>query len=97
VLVSILPFDEDIQAHVPPAHQKENMVSYNPLENFDDTLFHDFISKEVPEEPLDAIDPLCNNVIDNIDDFIHVEGMHGMLIVLVLMGTTSTTSRAPFK
>jgi hypothetical protein len=75
VLVSSLPFDEDIQASVPPAHQEENMISYNPFKNFDDTLFHDFGSEEVLEEPLDATDPLCNDVIENIDDFIHV-GRH---------------------
>ena len=51
------------------------MVSYNPFENFDDTIFHDFGSEQVPEEPLDQTDPLCNNVIENIDDFIHV-GRH---------------------
>jgi hypothetical protein len=46
VLVSALPFDEDIQSFVPPAHQEENMVSYNPFENFDDTLFHDSRKKK---------------------------------------------------
>jgi hypothetical protein len=54
VLISSLPFDEDIQAFVPLAHQEENMVSCNPFEDLDDTLFHDSGSEEVLEEPLDA-------------------------------------------
>jgi hypothetical protein len=57
VLVSTLPFDEDIQASVPLAHQEENMMSHNPLEKLDDALFHDFGSEEVLEEPSDTIDP----------------------------------------
>jgi hypothetical protein len=57
VLISSLPFDEDIQAFVPPAHQEDNMMSCNPFENLDDTLFHDFRREEVLEEPLDATDP----------------------------------------
>jgi hypothetical protein len=56
VLISTLPFDEDIQAFVAPAHQEENMISDNPFEDLDDTLFRDFGSKEVLEEPLDTID-----------------------------------------
>jgi hypothetical protein len=54
VIISSLPFDEDIQAFVPPAHQEENMMSCNPFEYLDDTLFHDFGNEEVLEEPLDA-------------------------------------------
>jgi hypothetical protein len=57
VLISSLPFDEDIQASVPPAHQEENMMSCDPFEDLDDTLFHDFGSEEVLEETLDATDP----------------------------------------
>jgi hypothetical protein len=38
VLISTIPFDEDIQAFVPPAHQEENMISDNPFEDLDDTL-----------------------------------------------------------
>jgi hypothetical protein len=75
VILFSLPFDEDIWASISPAHQEENMISYNPFENFDDTLFHDFGSEEVLEDPLDATNPLCNNVIENIEDFIHV-GRH---------------------
>jgi len=45
VLIYALPFDEDIQASVPPAHQEENMMSCNPLEDLDDTLSHDLESK----------------------------------------------------
>jgi hypothetical protein len=40
--VSSLPLDEDIQTSASPTHQEENMMSYNPFENFDDALFHDF-------------------------------------------------------
>jgi hypothetical protein len=54
VLISSLPLDEDIQASAPPAHQEENMMSCDPFEDLDDTLFHDFGSEEVLEEPLDA-------------------------------------------
>jgi hypothetical protein len=39
-------------------------------------LFHDSENEEVLEAPLDALDPSCYNrgddVIENIDDFIHV-------------------------
>jgi hypothetical protein len=39
-------------------------------------LFYDLESKEVLEEPLDAFNPSCydkgTNIIDNIDEFIHV-------------------------
>jgi hypothetical protein len=56
VFISTLPFDEDIQAFVPPTHQEENMISDNPFEYLDDTLFLDFGSEEVLEEPLDATD-----------------------------------------
>jgi hypothetical protein len=42
VLIPALPFDKDIQTLVPPAHQEENMMSCDPFEKLDDTLFHDF-------------------------------------------------------
>jgi hypothetical protein len=52
------------------------MVSYTPFQVFDVASFHDLESEEVLEEPLDALDPSCYNkgddVIENIDDFIHV-------------------------
>jgi hypothetical protein len=57
VLISALPLDEDIQASAPPAHQEENMMSCDPFEDINDTLFHDFGSEEVLEDPLDATDP----------------------------------------
>jgi hypothetical protein len=56
VLISTLPFDEDIQPFVPPAHQEENMISDNPFEDLHDALFCDFGSEELLEEPLDATD-----------------------------------------
>jgi hypothetical protein len=58
VLVSSLPFDEDIQASFPHAHQEENMMNCDPFEDLDDALFHDFGSKEVLEDPLDTTNPL---------------------------------------
>jgi hypothetical protein len=61
VLISALPFDEDIQASILPAHQEENMMSCNPFEDLDDTLFHDFGTEEVLEEPLDATGPFGEN------------------------------------
>jgi hypothetical protein len=72
VLLSSLPFDEDIHASIPLTHQEENMISYNPFVIFDDIFFHDFGIEEVLEEFLDAIYPFCNNSIKKIDDFIHV-------------------------
>jgi len=54
VLIYALPFVEDIQASVPFAHQEENMMSCNPFQDLYDTLFHDFGSEEVLEEPLDV-------------------------------------------
>jgi len=50
VLIFALPFDKDIQASIPPAHQEENMMSCDPFEYLDNTLFHDFGSEEVLEE-----------------------------------------------
>jgi len=47
VLIFALPFDEDIQTFVPPAHQEENMMSCNYFEYIDDTLCHDFGNGEV--------------------------------------------------
>jgi hypothetical protein len=46
VIISSLPFYEDIQAFVPPTHQEENMMICNPFEDLDDTLFHDFGNEE---------------------------------------------------
>jgi hypothetical protein len=79
VLVSTPPFDEVIQASIPPTHEEENMVSYTPFQDFDDALFYDSESEEVLEEPLDALEPSCYNKIDdvitNIYEFIHI-GRH---------------------
>ena len=51
-----IKFDEEkvLQASVSPAHQEENMMICNPFEYLDDTLFHDFGSEEVLEDPLDS-------------------------------------------
>jgi hypothetical protein len=52
------------------------VVRYTPFQVFDVASFHDSESEEVLEEPLDLLDPSCYNkgddVIENIDDFIHV-------------------------
>jgi hypothetical protein len=49
------------------------------MNRLNDALFYDSESEEVLEEPLDALDPSCYNksddVINNIDEFIHV-GRH---------------------
>jgi hypothetical protein len=53
------------------------MVSYTPFQIFDIASFHDSRNQEVLEEPLDALHPSCYNrgddVIENIDEFIHIE------------------------
>jgi hypothetical protein len=50
-----LPLDEDIQTFVSPTHQEEKIMSYNPFENFDDALIHDFGNKEKRQKELDEV------------------------------------------
>jgi hypothetical protein len=75
-LIPALPFDEVIQAFDAPAQEEVNTVSCFPFQDFDDALFCDLESKEVLEEPLDALIPSCydegNDMVNNIDEFIHV-------------------------
>jgi hypothetical protein len=70
-----LPFDEVIQYIDAPSQQEVNTVSYFPFQDFDDALFYD-LESEVSEEPLDALSPSCydkcSDMVDNIDEFIHV-------------------------
>jgi hypothetical protein len=70
---------EVVQSSFPPAHGKENVVSYTPFQDFYVAPFHYSESEELLEELLDALDPSCYNkgddVIENIDDFVHV-GRH---------------------
>jgi hypothetical protein len=70
------PFDEVIQAFDAPAQEEVSTVSYFPFQDFDDAIFCDLESKEVLEEPLDALIPSCydkgNDMVNNIDEFIHV-------------------------
>jgi hypothetical protein len=77
VMVSAPPFDEVIQASIHPTQEEENVVSHFPFQVFDDALFYDSESEEI-EEPLDALVPSCYNesdeLIENIDEFIHVGG-----------------------
>jgi hypothetical protein len=58
------------------AQEEINTVSYLPFQNFDDSLFYDLESEEVLDEPLDALNPSCydkdSDIVDNIDEFIHV-------------------------
>jgi hypothetical protein len=74
-----LPFDEVIQSFDAPAHEEVNTVSCFPFQDFDDALFCDLESKEVLEDPLDALSPSSydegNDMVNNIDEFIHV-GRH---------------------
>jgi hypothetical protein len=53
VFIPALPLNEDIQASIPPSHQEENMMSCEPFEDLDDTLFHDLGREEALEETLD--------------------------------------------
>jgi hypothetical protein len=57
--------DEDIQAVIPPTHQEENTMSYDPFEDLDDSLFHDPGSEGALEEPSDTVD-------QHIDTFIQI-------------------------
>jgi len=70
------PFDEFIQPSIPSAQEEHDVVSYFPFQVLDYALYHDSRNKEVLEEPLDSLDPSCYNkcddVIENIDEFIHV-------------------------
>jgi hypothetical protein len=76
VLMSTPLFDEVIQGSMPPTHEEDNPISYTHFEDFDDAPFYDSKSEQVLEEPLDALDPSCynesNDVIENIDKFIHI-------------------------
>jgi hypothetical protein len=53
------PFDEVIQTFEATTHKEVNMVSCFPFQYFDDALFCDLESKQVLEEPLDALIPSC--------------------------------------
>jgi hypothetical protein len=65
----VLPLNEDIQASIPPTHQEENTMSYDPFEDLDASLFHDSRSEAALEELSDTID-------QHIDTFIQI-GKHG--------------------
>jgi hypothetical protein len=75
-LMLALSFDEVIQVFDAPAQQEVNTVSYFPFQDFEDALFCDLESEERLEEPLDVLIPSCydkgNDMVDNIDEFIHV-------------------------
>jgi hypothetical protein len=64
-LLSLNDPDEDIQAVIPPTHQEENIMSYDPFKDLDDNLFHDPRSEGALEEPLDIVG-------QHIDTFIQI-------------------------
>jgi hypothetical protein len=74
-------FEEVIQIFDVPAQEEMNTVSCFPFQDFEDVLLCDLESEEVLEDPLDVLNPSCydkgNNMVDNIDEFIHV-GKHKM-------------------
>jgi hypothetical protein len=75
-LMLALSFDEVIQVFDAPTQEEVNTVSCFPFQDFEDALFCDLESEEMLEEPLDVLIPSCydkgTNMIDNIDEFIHV-------------------------
>jgi hypothetical protein len=68
---------EDTQVLKAPA--QEETKSYPPPQDFDDTLLYDGGDKEEINESLNASKPACydadSDMVDNIDEFIHV-GRH---------------------
>jgi hypothetical protein len=70
------PFDEVIPIFEVLAQEEVSTVSCFPLQDFDDALFYDLGRKEVLKDPLVALTPSCydeeNNLVNNIDEFIHV-------------------------
>jgi len=54
-VVSLNDPDEDIQATIPPTHQEEKIMSYDPFKDLDDSLFHDPVSEGALEYPLDTV------------------------------------------
>jgi hypothetical protein len=53
--VSTLSLDEDVHTSAPLSHQEENMMSYNPFENFDDVFFHECVNEENFQKNLDEV------------------------------------------
>jgi hypothetical protein len=54
-LISSLPLNKDIQTYASPSHQEDNMMSYNPFENFDDVVFHECGNEESHQKDLDEV------------------------------------------
>jgi hypothetical protein len=75
-MMHVVSFDQVTQVLEAPAQEEINTVSYPPFQNFDDYLFYDMESEEVPEEPVDDLKPSCygeySDIVDNIDELIHV-------------------------
>jgi len=69
---------EDTQVLKAPSQEETNIVSYPPLQNFDDALLYDVGDEEEIDEPLNASNPACydtdSDMVNRIDDFIHVGG-----------------------
>jgi hypothetical protein len=78
-MMHVVSFNEVLKVLEAPAQEEINIVSYLPLQDFDDALFYDLEREEVLEDPLNALTPSCydekNNLVSNIDEFIHV-GRH---------------------
>jgi hypothetical protein len=76
ILICASPSDEAIQGPIPLAQDEENEVNHFPFQVFDDALFYDLEGEEMLEDPFDVLNPSCydksNDVIDNIDESIHV-------------------------
>jgi hypothetical protein len=69
------PSNESIHDPIPLAQEEENEVNHYPFRIFDDTLLCDLEGEEV-REPLEKLNPSCydkaNDMVDNIDEFIHI-------------------------
>ena len=81
-LMLAFPFYEVIQVFDAPAQEEMNTVSCFPFQDFENALFCDLESEEVLEDPLDVLIPSCydkgNDMVDNIDEFIHFRNVNGM-------------------
>jgi hypothetical protein len=79
--------DESIHEPFPPAQEETNTVSYPPLQNIDDSLLYDLGNEEEIDEPSNVSNHACydtdRDMVDNIDEFIHVGDVNGMYLVMI--------------
>jgi hypothetical protein len=69
--------DEAIHEPFSPAQEETNIVTYPPLQKFDDFLLYDLGNEEEMDDPLNVLNPPCYDTdtgIVYIDEFIHVGG-----------------------